>query len=267
VPIDPSKGELIWSELEAAFTPRTRLLAIGAASNALGTITDVEAAARLAKAAGALTFVDAVHYAAHGAVDVQRIGADFLACSPYKFYGPHLGVLYARKELLEALDLPKLEPAPNSAPERIETGTLSHEAIVGAHAAVEFLSSLGEGDSRRARLLDSGRRIHDEGERLVKRLWNGLKRVKGVQLYGPPPGRPRTPTLSFTLTGVPSEAVARYLADRGVFVSNGDFYATTVVRRLGRESEGLVRVGCACYTTSREVNRLLAAVRELAIAA
>jgi len=267
VPLDPACGELVWSELEAAFSPRTRLLAIGAASNALGTITDVEAAVRLAKASGALSFVDAVHYAAHGPVDVQRIGADFLACSPYKFYGPHLGVLYARKDLLEGLDVPKLEPAPDSAPERIETGTLSHEAIVGAHAAVDFLASLGEGATRRLRLLDAGQRLHLEGSALLKRLWNGLRRIKGVQLYGPPPARPRTPTISFSVAGIPAGSVARFLADRAVFVSHGDFYAATVVRRLGRESDGLVRAGCACYTTVREVNRLLAGVKELVASA
>ena len=262
VPLDPARGELVWSELEAAFTPRTRLLAIGAASNALGAITDVEAAVRLAKAGGALSFVDAVHYAAHGPVDVRRIGADFLACSPYKFYGPHLGVLYARKDLLENLDVPKLEPAPDSAPERIETGTLSHEAIVGAGAAVNFIASLGEGGTRRERLLDAAQRLHLEGSTLFKRLWNGLRRIKGVRLYGPPPTRPRTPTVAFSVEGVPAEAVARFLADRAVFVSHGDFYAATVARRLGRESDGLVRAGCACYTTSREVNRLLAGVRD-----
>ena len=267
VPLDPARGELVWSELEAAFTPRTRLLAIGAASNALGTITDVEAAVGLARASGALSFVDAVHYAAHGPLDFQRIGADFLACSPYKFYGPHLGVLCARKELLESLDVPKLEPAPDSAPERIETGTLSHEAIVGARAAVDFLASLGAGTTRRERLLDAGQRLHLEGSALLKRLWNGLRRIKGVQLYGPPPTRPRTPTLSFSVAGFTAEAVARFLADRAVFVSHGDFYAATVARRLGRESEGLVRAGCACYTTPREVNRLLAGVKELVAAA
>jgi cysteine desulfurase family protein (TIGR01976 family) len=264
VPLDPATGELVWPALEEAFSPRTRLLALGAASNALGTITDVAAAARLAHASGARIFVDAVHYSAHASVDVSKLGADFLACSPYKFYGPHLGVLYGRKELIEGLDVPKLEPAPDTAPERLETGTLSHEGIVGAGAAIEFIASLGEGATRRERLVSAGSRLHHEGGLLVKRLWNGLKRIRGVRLYGPPPSRPRTATVSFTLDGVPSTTVARFLADRGVFVSHGDFYAATVVRRLGREPEGLVRAGCACYTTPREVNRLVGAVRELA---
>jgi selenocysteine lyase/cysteine desulfurase len=141
---------------------------------------------------------------------------------------------------------------------------LSHEGIVGAGAAIEFIASLGEGATRRERLVSAGSRLHHEGGLLVKRLWNGLKRIRGVRLYGPPPSRPRTATVSFTLDGVPSTTVARFLADRGVFVSHGDFYAATVVRRLGREPEGLVRAGCACYTTPREVNRLVGAVRELA---
>src|SRR4029453_13163628 len=142
VPMDTATGELEWNALERAFSPRTKLLAIGAASNILGTITDVAAAVRLAHDAGALYFVDAVHYAPHALVDVGAIGCDLLVCSPYKFYGPHLGTMYVRRDLLEQLDVPKVEPASNAGPERLETGTLSHEAIVGAAAAVDFLSSL-----------------------------------------------------------------------------------------------------------------------------
>ena len=142
VPMNTATGELDWDALERAFSPRTKLLAIGAASNILGTITDVAAAARLARDAGALCFVDAVHYAPHALVDVRAIGCDLLVCSPYKFYGPHLGTVYVRRDLLERLDVPKVEPAADIAPERLETGTLSHEAIVGAGAAVDFLASL-----------------------------------------------------------------------------------------------------------------------------
>ena len=142
VPLVLATGELDWAALERLLSPRTRLVAIGAASNALGTINDVTRACALARAAGALTFVDAVHYAPHVLVDVRAIGCDFLACSAYKFYGPHVGILYGRRDRLEALDVPKLAPAPETAPERLETGTLNHEGIVGAGAAVEFLASL-----------------------------------------------------------------------------------------------------------------------------
>ncbi|MBL8977646.1 MAG: cysteine desulfurase-like protein [Gemmatimonadetes bacterium] len=261
--VDPATGELDLAQLERMLTPAVRLLAIGAASNALGTVTDVGRAARLARAAGALSFVDAVHFAAHGKVDAATIGCDFLACSSYKFYGPHLGILYGRRALVATLDLPKLMPAPDTAPERLETGTQNHEGIVGARAAVEFIASLGQGPDRRSRLDDAGRRLHGAGQALVERLWDGLSAISGVRLYGPPPSRPRTPTLSFSVADVPCERVARHLATRGVFASHGDFYATTVVERLGRAADGVVRAGCACYTTPDEVDRLVAAIAEL----
>jgi cysteine desulfurase family protein (TIGR01976 family) len=264
VPFDPATGQLDWSRLEAAITPRLKLVAIGAASNALGTISDVARAAALAHRVGALCFVDAVHLAAHGRVDVAAIGCDFLACSAYKFYGPHIGIMFARRDLLTALDVPKLAPAPETAPERLETGTQNHEGIVGAGAAVDFFASLGQGESRRAQLDDALRRVHLHGQRLVERLWDGLHAISGVSVYGPAPDRPRTPTLSFSVAGVESEQVAQQLSGRGVFVSHGDFYATTVVQRLGLAAQGVVRAGCACYTSAEEIDRLLAGVEEVA---
>ena len=264
VRFEPTTGQLDVDSLAASLGPRTRLLAIGAASNALGTISDVRAAAELAHARGALVFVDAVHYAPHACVDVAALGADLLVCSAYKFYGPHVGVLWGRRALIESLDVPKLEPASDHAPDRLETGTQNHEGIVGAHAAVAFLASLTEGRDRRARLAAAQAGLHARGQELVERLWEGLRAIPGVSTYGPPPGAPRTPTVSFVLAGVPSQDVAVALAQRAVFVSNGDFYASTVVRRLGHERDGLVRAGCACYTTPEEVERLLEGVAELA---
>jgi cysteine desulfurase family protein (TIGR01976 family) len=264
VPFDPGTGELIWEALREAITPRTRLLAIGAASNALGTISDVTAAAALAHAAGALCFVDAVHYAAHELVDVRAIDCDFLACSPYKFYGPHAGVLYGRHALLAALDVPKLEPASDHAPDRLETGTLSHEAIAGSAAAVDWLASLAPGaGSRREALAATFAALHARGLAQVTRLWEGLRAIPGVTVYGPPPSRPRTSTISFVVAGRSADEVARHCAAAGLFVSSGDFYALTVIRRLGHEHDGLVRLGCAAYTTGDEVERVLAAVRAL----
>jgi cysteine desulfurase family protein (TIGR01976 family) len=263
VPLVLATGELDWAALERALSPRTRLLAVGAASNALGTVSDVTRACALARAAGALSFVDAVHYAPHALVDVRAIGCDFLACSAYKFYGPHVGVLFGKRDRLEALDAPKLAPAPDTAPERLETGTLDHEGIAGAGAAVEFLASLAAGGSRRERLERTFAALHRRGQELVERMWTGLGELPGVTRYGPPPGRPRTPTVSFTVAGRSSQEVATALAAEGVFVSNGDFYATTVVERLGLTAEGLVRAGCACYTTADEVDRLLAGVEHL----
>jgi cysteine desulfurase family protein (TIGR01976 family) len=264
VPMHPDTGELDWKELERVLGRRSRLLAIGAASNALGTVSDVARARELARGVGALTFVDAVHYAPHRLVDVRALGCDFLACSAYKFYGPHVGILYGRKDRLRALDVPKLAPAPDTAPERIETGTLNHEGIAGVAAAVDFLAGLaGEGGTRRERLAQALAGLHARGEALFRRGWTALAELPGVRLYGPPPGRPRTPTLAFTVEGSESEVVARELAEAGVFVSNGDFYATTVVERLGQGRAGLVRAGCACYTTESEIDRLVDGVRAL----
>ena len=263
VRMDPEAGVLDWADLERAITPRTKLLAIGAASNALGTVTDVAAAARLAKAHGALVFVDAVHYAPHVLVDVKALGCDFLACSAYKFYGPHIGVLWGRRDLIASLDVPKLLPAPEAPPERLETGTQNHEGIIGAAAAVDYLAGLAKGASRRERLVSSFAMLHEQGTALLARMWNGLSAIPGVRMYGCQPGSARTPTVAFTLDGVVSDDVARALARRSVFVSNGDFYATTVIERLGHAADGVVRAGCACYTTADEVDRLIAGVAEL----
>ena len=263
VRFDPRTGQLDWSSFEQAVGSRTRLVAVGAASNALGTISDVRRAIDLARSVGALTFVDAVHYAPHRLIDVADLGCDFLACSSYKFYGPHLGILYGRRELLQSLDVPKLDPAPDTVPERMETGTQNHEGIVGAAAAVDFLASLGDGPTRRARLLSAYSAIQAHEDRLLSRLWRRLSAVPGVTLYGVPPGGPRTATVSFTMAGIPSEGVARHLAARGVFVSNGDFYASTVAQRLGVERDGLVRVGCSCYSTEGEIDRLVEGVGQL----
>ena len=260
-------GRLDWAGLESALNARTKVLAIGAASNALGTITDVAAAARLAKAAaGATVFVDAVHYAPHHLVDVHALGCDFLGCSAYKFYGPHIGILWGKRQLIEALDVPRLEPAPQESPERLETGTQNHEGIVGAAAAVDFLASLAGriSGSRREALHATFAALHSRGSALATRLWDGLRSIDGVRVYGPAPSTPRTPTVSFTLQGTSTDDVALALAKRGVFVSNGDFYAATVIERFGLVPGGLVRVGCSCYTTEDEVDRLLDGVRALA---
>jgi cysteine desulfurase family protein (TIGR01976 family) len=258
VPFDITTGELDWDAMDRAVGPRTRLVAVGAASNALGTVTDV------ARDRGALSFVDAVHYAPHALVDVQAIGCDFLACSPYKFYGPHMGVLWGREELLAAVDIPRLAPAPAEAPERLETGTLSHESMVGSAAAVDFLAGLAFGAaSRRRGLVETFNALHQRGQELFQQLWDGVGEIGGVVRYGPPPDRPRTPTIGFTVAGHTAEAVARHLAGLGVFVSHGDFYAATVVERLGLQETGLVRAGIVCYTTAEEVARLVEGVAEL----
>jgi cysteine desulfurase family protein (TIGR01976 family) len=264
VPFDTASGTLDRSALAAAVTGRTRVIAIGAASNALGTITDVSVARELASRSGALVFVDAVHYAPHELVDARALGCDFLACSAYKFYGPHIGVLYARHASLARLDLPRLEPAPSEPPESLETGTQNHEGIAGAAAAVDWIAGLAASQgTRRARLREVFKTAHARGAALLEKMWHGLAEIDGVRLYGPPPGQPRTPTLAFTVKGTTTEQVARHLAACGVFASNGDFYASTVAERYDRGSDGFVRAGCAIYTTDEEVERLLKGVRSL----
>jgi len=265
VRFDPLTGELDIYDLIAKVGPRTKLLALGIASNALGTITHPELSG-VARKAGAEVFIDAVHYAPHRAIDVKEFDCDYLACSAYKFYGPHIGILFGKKNKLEAIDFPKLDPAPNESPERVETGTQNHEGIVGAAAAVEFIASLAEeGHDLRARLEDSYRYHAWHGRLLLERLWKGLAPIDGVRLYGPHADAvDRTPTLSFTLRGHTTNNIARLLAKKGVFVSNGDFYATTAIERIGQAADGVVRVGCSCYTTEEEVDRVIEGVREIA---
>jgi selenocysteine lyase/cysteine desulfurase len=208
-------------------------------------------------------FVDAVHYAPHALIDVAALQCDLLACSAYKFYGPHIGALWGRKDLLQSLDVPKVEPAHDNAPDRVETGTLNHEGIVGAGAVVDFLATFGDGDTRRARLRSAYAAMHQRSRASFAQLWDGLGAIDGITRYGPPLTRPRTPTVSFTVGGVAPRAVAARLADRGVFVSHGDFYAATVAKRMGQE-DGFVRAGLAGYSTAEEVDRLLQGVREIA---
>ena len=257
----PETGHLDWNHFGSLLSERTRLVAMGAASNALGTINDVRKAGDMAHAVGALMFVDAVHFAPHALPDVRKLDCDFLACSAYKFNGPHIGILYGRRELLGSVEFARLEPAHDTAPERAETGTLNHEGIVGAAAAVDFFASLAQsGQGRRERLESTFDEIHDRGSHLFSAMWKGLGAIDGVKLFGSPPDSPRTPTIAFTVEGLKSRTVAELLAERGVFVSHGDFYASTVLQRLGLEAEGLVRAGCAIYTTEAEVERLVEGV-------
>ena len=266
--MDPETGQLDWNDFERLVTTKTKVVSFGAGCNALGTVNDYRRAVELAHSVGALALVDAVHYAPYFLCDVREANCDFLTCSAYKFYGPHVSVFYGKKDLLESIDFPKLEPAPNIAPERAEMGTQNHEGIAGAAATVDFYASLvAQADSLRPRreLLQStfkGLRAHSSTQ--VKRLWEELSNTRGVRLYGPPPDVARTPTVSFIVKDVASTEVARRLADRGLFASHGDFYAQTVIERLGLAPEGLVRVGCACYTSDDEIERLIEAVREIA---
>ena len=261
------QGQLDWASFEAALNSRTKLVAVGAASNGIGTISDVARAVRMAHAVGALAFVDAVHYAPHELVDVREWDCDFLACSGYKFYGPHMGILYGKEALVRALDVPKLDPAPDWPSENLETGTQNHEGIAGALATINFLAGLAEpaGNAlRRERLAATYAELHLRAQAHVERLWHGLGAIHGVTLFGPDATKPRTPTVSFTLAGHTAKEVAQALAERAIFVSHGDFYASTIIQRLGQSEHGVVRVGCACYTTGEEAGRVISAVSEIA---
>jgi cysteine desulfurase family protein (TIGR01976 family) len=268
VPFSPETFTLDLDALEAAITPRTRLVAIGAASNAIGTVNDVARAAALARRAGALSFVDAVHYAPHRLPDVQAIGCDFLACSAYKFFGPHVGILWGRGEHLERLTPYKVPPASNQSPERWETGTLNHEGIAGTAACVEWIASLdsdGPGNNLRASLENAYAAIHAHETRLFARLHAGLGAIPGVRVYGPAADGTRTPTAGFVIDGVSPDEAARRLGAEGVFVWNGDFYATTVCDVLGlSDCGGLIRAGVAPYTDDNDVERLIDGVQRLA---
>jgi cysteine desulfurase family protein (TIGR01976 family) len=261
----PETGELDWHRFEQLVGPRTKLIAIGAASNALGTINDLARATRLARSVGAFVFVDAVHFVPHALADVKALDCDFLGFSSYKFYGPHIGVLYAKQELFESIRFPKLVPAPDYSPENAETGTQNQEGMVGTAAAIDFLASLSGTGSRREQLSAVYDELHRRNTILIERLWEGLKAIPRIRLFGPVPGTsPRTPTLSFVIDGIASSEVARRLAAKGLFLSHGDFYAYTVVERLGLAPEGLVRAGCACYTNDEEIERLISGVSEIA---
>jgi len=274
--MDPETGQLDWNDFERLVTKRTKIVSFGAGCNALGTVSDFRRAVELAHSVGALALVDAVHYAPYFLCDVKESDCDFLTCSAYKFYGPHVSAFYGKKDLLESIDFPKLQPAPDSAPERVEMGTQNHEGIAGAAAAVEFYASLcvstGSGSdrindstlSRRELLQASFAALREHSSPQVRRLWESLLRINGVRLFGPAPDALRTPTISFIVKNVASTDVARRLAARGLFISHGDFYAQTVVDRLGLQPEGLVRVGCACYTSDEEIERLIDSVKEIA---
>ena len=267
VPFSAETFSLDLDALDGLLSSRTRLVAVGAASNAIGTVNDVARVAARARAAGALTFVDAVHYAPHRLPDVQAFGCDFLACSAYKFFGPHVGILWGRAEHLERLTPYKVPPASNAAPERWETGTLNHEGIAGTGAAVDWIAGLA-GDpagTLRESLQRGYAAMHRHESRLFARLYGELTSIPGVRVYGPPEDGERTPTAGFTIEGVSPDQAARRLGAEGVFVWNGDFYATTVCDVLGlSDCGGLIRAGIAPYTTDEDVERLVDGVARLA---
>jgi cysteine desulfurase family protein (TIGR01976 family) len=267
VDFDPADCTLRLADFEAALGPRTRIVACGYASNAVGTINDVAGITRLAHAAGALVYVDAVQYAPHGLIDVAALGCDFLVCSAYKFFGPHQGILYGQREHLERLQAYKVRPAPNEIPGKWETGTGNFEGQAGTLGAVEYFEWLGQRlgarptGPRRDSLACALNAVAEYERALGRHLIAGLQAVPGLRVWGiadPARAAERVPTVSFTLEGWHPRAVAQRLGAAGINVWDGNYYALAVTQRLGlEEAGGMVRVGLAHYNTQAEVDRLL----------
>ena len=259
-------GTLDLEDARGKIGERTRLVAMGCSSNFIGTVNDVETIRKWTYEVGDWLSLDAVHYAPHFPLDVAALGTDFLLCSAYKFYGPHIGVLYAREDLLDQLPTDRLRTQDPRAPYRIETGTLNPAAIVGAGAAVDYLASLGRGDSPRQRLVSAMEDLRDFEHGLAKRLWDELEKIPGVTPVGVPFLTPRrAPTVSFTVEGIDPVEVCRALDERALCAWDGHFYGVRPCEVLGLlERGGVTRVGVSLYNTAAEVDRLLEAVREIA---
>jgi cysteine desulfurase family protein (TIGR01976 family) len=260
-----ASGQLDTADMAGKITPRTKLFAIGASSNALGTVNDLKLARRLTRDVGALLVIDAVHYAPHFPVDVVDLGCDFLLCSAYKFYGPHVGVLYSKPGALNSLPTNRLVVQDPNAPYRIETGTLNHPAIDGARAAVEYLAGWGDGATLRERIVDAMTGISAYEHDLAKFYHDAVRRIPGVRVHGPDfSGRARAPTVSITHEKFTAEQMAKALGREGICVWDGNFYAERAVEVLGLAARGgLLRTGVSLYSSPEDLERLLAGLKRL----
>jgi cysteine desulfurase family protein (TIGR01976 family) len=271
VGVNPEDCTLRLEEYERLFSPRTRLVALGCASNAVGTVNPVQRLIARAHAAGALVFLDAVHHAPHALVDVSAWDCDFLACSAYKFFGPHVGLLWGKRQYLEALPAYKVRPAPDSIPGRWMTGTQSHEGIAGTTAAIDYLAGLGRwvepgAASRRAALAAAFAAIGEYERSLTRRLLSGLEQLREVRIWGirsPDRLHERLPTVAITHARHTPTQMAEALGRQGFFVWSGNFYAISLIEMLGLAPEGVLRIGLLHYNTAEEVDRLLAALAVL----
>lgn len=251
-------GTLDYEHFQSQLNERTRLVAVGYASNMLGTVNDLETIRKWTYQVGAWLLVDAVHYAPHFSIDVQQLGCDFLLCSAYKFYGPHVGLLYCKPGLLDRLPAERLRTTYQHAPYSIETGTLNHAAIAGVQASIDFIAGLGEGNHYRARLQDAMQRIGAKEKSLFVSLVEGLKTHPSIQIFGVDAQvAHRAPTVSFTVKGHTATQVCQYLAAHNICAWNGHFYALRATEILGLAPEGVVRMGISLYTTLQEVQRTL----------
>jgi len=271
VDIDTEECTLDMADMARAIGPRTKLVAVGYASNAVGTINDVATITQMAHAVGALVYIDAVHYAPHGPIDVQALDCDFLACSPYKFFAPHMGALYGKREHLARLRPYKVRPASDDVPDRWETGTKNHEGLAGVTAAIEYLAELGQrikpATTRRAALVHAMEAIKAYERGLSEQLIAGLLAIPGLTFYGiSDPARfdMRTPTVAVRLAGRTPHELAEALGRRGIFCWDGNYYAINLTERLGVEADGgMLRIGLVHYNTAEEIELLLEALNEL----
>lgn len=263
---DPKTGEMPVENVTSLLNDRTRLVAVTGASNLLGTRPDIAAIGRAVRETDALFWVDGVHLTAHAPIDIQEIDADFFVCSPYKFLGPHIGMLAASPALLETLHPDKLKPATDEVPERFELGTLPYEQLAGVTAAIDMLADLVPGDeesmSRRDRIVRSMTALEEYEDDLHARMRSGLESIPGITLYNH--ASHRTPTELFSLKGIDSQDVYRRLAERGINAPAGSFYALEAAEWIGLGKAGAVRVGLAPYSNADEVDRLIAALTEIA---
>ncbi len=259
-------GTLDYEDMRSKINRRTRLLALGLASNALGTVNNVALGRELTSKVGAWLLLDAVHYAPHFPIDVQALDADFLLCSAYKFYGPHVGILYARQGLLDQLETDRLRTQEQDAPYKIETGTLNHAAIAGVKAAVEYVASFGNGPDLGSRTVSAMKLMGEYEHSLATFLYEGLRSISGVTIYGQSMDSPhRAPTISFTLESKTAEEVCTRLGDKGICTWDGHFYAIRAIEVLGLlERGGVTRVGISLYNTKDEISRLLNELRDIA---
>ncbi len=259
-------GRLDYDDMAAKIGARTRVVAMGLSSNALGTVNDAAVARTLSRAVGALLVLDAVHYAPHFPVDVAALDPDYLLCSAYKFYGPHVGILYARPGLLEKLEPDRLRTQEQTAPERFETGTLNHAALAGVKAAIDYIAAWGDGATLRERIVSAVSSIAEHEHALARRYDEKVRHIPGVRRWGVGfEEGPRAPTVSITIEGVTAEAAARHLGDQGVLVWDGNFYALRPIEVLGlADRGGVLRAGFSMYNTADEVDRLLTGVAEIA---
>ncbi|MGI9050114.1 MAG: cysteine desulfurase-like protein [Rubrobacteraceae bacterium] len=261
--VDPETLTLDLSDLEEKVNERTRLVAVGLASNAVGTVNPVAKIAERAHEVGAILAVDAVHGAPHIPIDRDELGADIITCSAYKFFGPHVGVTAIRRDLFETINVGKLEPAPEYIPDKLETGTQNHEGIAGVGGALDFIASLGEGTSPRDKLKSAMQTIEEHEADLADKFRAALRNLPSVTLYAAPDGVRKTPTVAFRLEGHAPEELCEHMAGRGFFVAGGDFYASTLAEKLEiRDDGGWVRAGLAPYNTGEEVDDFIEALEK-----